>query len=380
MKTIAYHPGLKETMTLETIDPNAGYPDKRQAKFIQKWAPKCWELFFGKKYIVPNYRANHYHRQDFINYIEWATLVGLPFSKYRDEIMNACFCNTAGGLYHGRPTLFMETELGYPLLRTELPLDLMADDIKWRWPAMRIYLPKGMIPITKNGREYSMMFMDIGLLIENEGRQIPPALAKELDLVSIKMHPEERAFITFDKFHFYYPDRAIILSGILNCIDGLDHNDLTTYASVKPFKNYTVAQIRAMTDKLKSAWDCDAADDQVTLKMEHLAIQTLLFLSAYPLEYTPETVLRKPGVKGERAISGLYTARFVGRSQLRPDRSGTHHIAKIPLEQGVGYHLMHHFRCGHWKRQPCGPKWQDRKLIWISPYEAGRLDEEEVKK
>jgi hypothetical protein len=274
----------------------------------------------------------------------------------------------------------MEIELGHPLLRTELPVEMLAEDIKWRWPAFRVYLPKGLIPMTKNDREYSMMFMDIGLLEENEGRSIPPALVKELDNASAQWHPEERAHIKFEKFQFFYPDRAIVVSGMLNCIDGLDANDLTTYAMVKPFKNYTVGAIRAMTDKLKSAWDCDAADDQVTLKMEHLAIQILLFLSAYPLEYTPETVLRKPSTKGERQISGLYAARFVGRSQIRPDRSGVHNIARVPLEHSVGYHLLHHYRCGHWKRQPCGPKWADRKLIWINPYEAGKLETEEIKK
>jgi hypothetical protein len=364
---------------ISAIDPNAGYPSPREAKKIQKLAPKCWELFFGKKYIVPNYRANHYYRQDFLNFVEWASLLEHPFVRSRDEVMNACFCNTAGSLYQGRPTLFMEIELAHPLLRTELPLDLMAEDIKWRWLVTRIYLPKGLITTVRNGHEYSLMNMDIGLLEEHEGRQVPPKLADELDKMSADMHPDMQSFIKFEKFQFFYPDRAIIISGSLNCVDGLDENDLTTYALVKPFKNYTVGAIRAMTNKLKSAWKCDQADDQITFKMEHLAIQTLLFLSAYPLEYTPETVLRKPSVKGDRQISGLYAARFVGRSQLRPDR-GTH-IARVPIEkEAAHYHLLSHFRCGHWKRQVCGPGFKDRKLIWINPYQAGRLDEEEVEK
>lgn len=356
------------------IDPNAGYPGKQEAKLIQKVAPKCWELFFGKKYIVPNYRASHYHRQDFINWMEWAMLTELPVARYRDDIMMACYCNTAGSLYYRRPTLFMEVELGYPLLRSKLPVDLMAQDIKWRWPVTRIYLPKGMIPLTKEGREYSLMYMDIGLLEENESRGVPPALTKELDTFTTAYF-DRKPSIKFGNFTFNYPDRAIVISGMLNCIDGLNRNDLTSYAIVKPFKNYTVGAIRDMTDKLKSAWDCDMADDQVTLLMEHLAVQTLLFLSATPLEYMPETVLRKPGVKGERQISGLYAARFVGSSQIRPDRTG--HVAKMPRE--TGYHLLHHYRAGHWKRQPCGPRWQDRKLIWVSPYEAGLLEEEEEK-
>lgn len=360
---------------LETIDPNAGYPSPKNAKWIQKHAPKCWELFFGKKYIVPQYRQDHYFRQDFVNFVEWSTLVALPFSKYRDEIMNAAFCNSAGGLYQGRPTLFMERELGHALLRTELPQDMVASDFKWRWPAFRVYLPKDLIVLDKNERHNSMMYIDIGLLEEGEGREIPHDYAVELDhFAQLVNKGRDLSYMSFQKFSFHYPDRAIVVSGMLNCIDGLDPQDLTTYAMVKPFSHYTVKDLRGMTDKLKSAWDCDLQDDNVNLLMEHIALQTLLFLSAYPIEYAPNKVLRKPSTHGERHISGLYAAKFVGSSQIRPDHAG-HHLAKMitPSE----FHQMEHWRCGHWKRQPFGPKMGQRRLIWVNPYKAGRSEEEE---
>jgi hypothetical protein len=362
---------------LKPIDPNLGYPDPKQSKWIQKHAPKCWELFFGKKYILPQYRQADYYRQDFINYIEWSTLVGLPFSKYRDDIMNACFCNTSGGLYHGRPTLFMEKELGAALMRTELPEDMVASDFKWRWPAFRVYLPKDLIVLDKNGRHNSMMYMDIGLLEEGEGRNMPYEIAKELDRTSHMLNGDTGlSYFSFEKFKFYYPDRAIVVSGMLNLIDGLDPQDLTTYAMVKPFSHYTVKDLREMTDKLKSAWVCDLQDDNINLMMEHIALQSLLFLSAYPVEYAPNKVLRKPSVHGDRHIPGLLAARFVGSSQIRPDHSG-HHIASM-MTPGE-YHQMAHWRCGHWKRQPFGPKLGQRRLIWINPYKAGK-EEEELKK
>lgn len=343
------------------IDMYAGYPDVAQTKFMQKHAPKCWELFFGKKYILPQYRQPHYAPQDFVNYMEWATLIGLRQSAYRDDIMNACYCNTAGGLYHGRPTLFLEKELGRNLIKAQLPEEMMAHDIKWRWPAMRIYLPKGLIPFKD---KWWMMFLDIGSLEENEGRSIPPALAEELNHASEFMHPDEPRYLDFKKFHFFYPDRAIVLSGIMNCIDGTDTTDLTTYAMVKPFKNYTIQQIKGMTEHLKSAWKCEKADDVVTAKMEHLAIQILLYLSAFPELYQPDTVLRKPSQKGERRLSGLYAAKFVGKSQRKPDYAGETRIKGPP----TGLHLPAMERSGHWKRQPCGIKWGERRLIWVESY------------
>jgi hypothetical protein len=360
-------------MTVQPIDPNAGYPSLREAKLIQKYAPKCWELFYGKKYILPNYRTQDYFRQDFINWMDWALLAEFPFAMYRDDIMNATFCNAAGSLYYRRPTLFLETELS-ALLRAALPEDMLAQDIKWRWPTMRIYLPKGLITLTKNSQEHHLMFIDIGLLQQDESRQLPPALAKELDTFAHQEHPDQKAWIKFDQYQFHYPDRAIVLSGMLNCIDGLNANDLTTYAMVKPFKDQTIAQVRAMTKHLKSAWDCDEADDVITHKMEHLALQILLFLSMRPEEYKPEMVLRKPSAKGDRQISGLYAARFVGKSQRRADRTDV--VTSVPLERATGYHMSYHIRGGHWKRQPCGPRWQDRKWIWIFTYEAGGGKEE----
>lgn len=359
----------KETMAIDPnntpIDPDGKYPDVREAKRWQRIAPNCWELFFGKKYCLPKYRQADYVSQDFINYMEWATLIALPVTKYRDDIMNACFCNTAGGLYHGRPTLFLERELGEPLLRTKLPEDMMSQDIKWKWPAFRVYLPRDLIKLG----DHWLTFMDIGLLEEGESRGIPQKYAVELDAAARYMSPGLRSSFSFQNFQFHYPDRAIVLSGILNCVDGRTKNDMTTYAMVKPFKNYTVKEIREMTKHLASAWECDSADDNVTRQMEHLAIQVLLFLSAFPLGYAPETIIRKPAAKGQRQIPGLYAARFVGQSQIRPDRAGQHAIASAPTGRTVAAHWV----AGFWRRQPCGPGSQERRLQWIKPYPTGEL-------
>jgi hypothetical protein len=124
-----------------------------------------------------------------------------------------------------------------------------------------------------------------------------------------------------------------------------------------------------MTEHLKSAWVCDGADDNITRQMEHLAIQILLFLSAFPEGYAPETILRKPSTKGQRRIPGLLAARFVGKSQIRPDRTGQHHVAAAP----TGRTNAAHWVAGYWKRQPCGPGMQERRLLWIRPYPTGDL-------
>lgn len=366
----------------EKINSDAGYPGVHEAKAIQKYAPLSWQLFFSKKYILSSHRAPHYYRQDWVNYTEWSMLTGLPYAKSfgaagpgEDDVISAFFTNTAASLHYGRPTLFLEAELS-GLLYARLPDDMIAEDIKWKWPAFRVYLPKGLISLDKDGAHHSMMYLDISLLEAGQGRGVPERLAGELNSYSKMLHPNEFPELDFAKFFFGYPDRAIIISGQLNCIDGLLQSDMTQYALVKPFKDNTIIEIKQMTEHLKTAWDCDAADDQVTAKMEHLALQILLFLSAYPLEYQPEQVLRKPAVHGDRHISGLYMARYVGKSQIRPHKDEPHHIASLE-SVASGWHMPRHWRFGHWKRQVCGPGFKDRKYIWINTYEAGRAEEEE---
>jgi len=373
---VAHPPGIAKQ---HKIDMRAGFPPMKTAKQMQKLAPKCWALFFSRKYILPNYRAPYYSPQDFINFMEFSTLVGLPYSSYRDDIMCAAFCNTAGSLYLNRPTLFYEHELAARLINAPLPEDMSADDFKWKWPTFRVYLPDRLINLDEH---HWLMFMDISLLEEDEGRCVPPDIATELDHYVIHMHPNQTPNLSFNNFTFHYPDRAIVISGIVNCVDGTQKADLTTYAMVKPFKAYTVKEIKGMTEHLKSAWDCDQADDAVTRQMEHLALQTLLFLGAYPLEYEPR-VARKPGVAGKRQITGLYYAKFVGESQIRPKPGEPHHIASaaqvvgatapgniLSYERG-GWHLAPHWRSGHWVRQPYGPGSRLRKLIWVNTFGVG---------
>jgi hypothetical protein len=98
-----------------------------------------------------------------------------------------------------------------------------------------------------------------------------------------------------------------------------------------------------------------------------LALNVLLFMSATPLEYdvTPTGPIRKLQVVNDRVIPGLFPAKFVGSSQYRPSKTTTLHATRQ-----TGRHLAQHWAAGHWKRQPIGPRWAERKLIWIEPYQT----------
>jgi hypothetical protein len=112
----------------------------------------------------------------------------------------------------------------------------------------------------------------------------------------------------------------------------------------------------------------DESDDAFLARIEHLALNVLLFMSSVPLEYDPEPAgqIRKLVIVNDRVIPSLFPAKFVGSSQYRPSKTTTLHAT-----QQTGRHLAQHWAAGHWKRQPHGPHWAERKLIWIEPYQTG---------
>jgi len=356
------------------IDERADYP--KDPKRIMKWSPNVYRAYFGRKYILPNYRAPYYFRQDFMNYCEWCGIQLYPLANNRDDVIKTQFGCNAIALRHKRPQLFLEMELGAQLIKSAMPLDMMAEDIKWKWPGFRIFLPKGLLTIERDGYDYSLMFLDIALVEEGDRNwAISEEFASEFDRFLTNEY--SAPIRPFREIRFMYSEACIIAAGMIE--KGPDSSGLTTYALVKPFAHYTLRYLTEIQDELKTEWPRDNIDQVFLKKMEILVINILLFLSAYPLEYPPEEkhVLRKPRMEGKHHIPGLYPAKWVGQSQIRPEHR-PHAVAHMVGKEE--YHLRHHWRCGHWKRQAFGPGRADRKLVWISPYQAGMMEEEEEKK
>ena len=78
-----------------------------------------------------------------------------------DTVNNAGFALIKSFQYDC-PTFYLERELGELLLRTEIPVDFSSDDMRWRWPSMRIFLPKGLICVEREGKQRNMMYVDVG--------------------------------------------------------------------------------------------------------------------------------------------------------------------------------------------------------------------------
>jgi hypothetical protein len=355
---------------------------KMKARERQRFAPQLDRILYGKKYVVPHYRHDDYYSQEIANRMAASSLL-VPCQQYQDfdDVANAAICNILTAIKHGRPQLWLERELAEPLLRTQLPEDMEAHDIHWRWPGFRVHIPKGILRLgaSEDFDAHDLMFLDICTIPAGEQLMIPEPYASEICALGKEYGWPDWQLAKKIKTT-RYKQTALMISGNMNGSDektsvieagDLARGDLMVYAVVKPFDEaIQLGQIRKITNSdgdLSSPYEVTATDHQFCEKMLHLALQMLIYLGSAPLEYQPETVLRKPRLEGKHAVPGLYAARFVGASQLRP--APTAHLAG-PVSPTTGRHLPQMWRAGHWKRQVHGPKRGQRKLIWIMPYQT----------
>jgi hypothetical protein len=92
--------------------------------------PKTWQRVAEKRYVLPKYRQEDYYNQDLLNFYLLDHIMAFGRGAFEDDAPNtAAYINECLALEYGRPTFYLERELGAAFLRTEVPGDLEADDI-----------------------------------------------------------------------------------------------------------------------------------------------------------------------------------------------------------------------------------------------------------
>lgn len=332
---------------------------------ISRHCPRLWRAISQKRYLLPKYRQPDYYSQELLD-----ALLGIFLGTYSadsygqkpDAIIRSMYTTGVMALQEGRPIYFLERELGEALLRTQLPLDLSTDDIHWRRRQMRIMLPRELIALKRNGETRSAMYLDIGRAKVAEWLELPKEIAAEIRVFSLVRGQSVDAPIPIPIF-----DRSGMVAGTQLSPDS-DGQPGENYATIRPFEGLKLSEIKVGYDQhFDTGSVMDESDDEFLGRIEHLALNVLLFMSATPLEYdvSPTGAIRKLQIVNDRVIPGLFPAKFVGQSQYRPSKTTTLHAT-----QHTGRHVAQHWAAGHWKRQPVGPRWSERKLIWIEPYQT----------
>jgi hypothetical protein len=341
------------------------YIESRRAyyKDMEKSLPIFWKYIFAKRYILPHYRQADYVKQEACDYLGIDTFFGYLSEELqvKDHVSAHAMNNFVAALRYNRPTFYLERELGFPLMRTKLPLDYYASDLQWRFPAFRVYLPYNLLTITREGVPSSVMFLDICHVPKGEQNHIPMDLDRELERV-IGPTKGQIPMLRSD-----YEGMSV------SCVLDFDSPlSVVAYAASCMLEEQSIRQLIVESHKaLDTPFKSDDLDVEFLNRLLALALNILLFLSSVPIEYESDKAIRKAKMEGKHLVTGLFPAKFIGQSQLRAT-SQPSHVASVPSS---GKHLAAHWRAGHWKRQPYGAGRKERKLIWIVSYHAGHEEE-----
>lgn len=339
--------------------------------------PQLWQAIHGRKYLVANYRQADYESQDKLNEdLEFgllATTMGLL--GFSDDVHHAMYANFCGALWYDRPTLFLERELADPLGESSLPLEMVVEDIEWKWPQFRLYLPKAFMTIEREGAPRSLLFLDI-CKIEAEGLGLPPKYGNEIEAFIQRHAPQMvpyRSPATKLRVAMGEPYMAVV--------GGLDWSEIgseqgTSYATIMPWNNKKIGElVNLQGPGLNTPLKLDKADDRLLEQMLQLAFNVLLFLSQKPMLYKPEVVRPAKAEGKHRVKPALLKAHYLGQEQFKAAAAMMHAAAKKAAAVGHQLRLKAHWRKGHWKRQPYGPKNTLRRWQWVSIYHTFGPDE-----
>jgi hypothetical protein len=157
--------------------------DQQLRKLISKSCPTVEKLFFGRRFLLPEYRRSDYLNLDIINQWECDRLLSFALGNFDERDLRNFLSLPAllSGLAYDRPVLFLEAELGGPLLRTRTPTTPQTADLHWRWPSFKIVLPRGLI---ESGHEW---FTHYNICRTQEIIRCPEQVAQELDLLAARL-------------------------------------------------------------------------------------------------------------------------------------------------------------------------------------------------
>jgi hypothetical protein len=357
------------------IDLAKKYLDDRKKAYrkMPKRLPLLWHTIMSKKYILPNYRQSDYVSQEVWDYFMFEMVYRQAMGEFgrvsRDEVMNTQWIGYIMNMRYGRPTYFLESELGEPML-ANLPDDLELDEFKWQFPAMRVYLPKGLLTIKRNNEDCSLAYIDIVKVEKDVPYEIDRKLAIELII------KEGANYLDIPILKNAYSGMGV--SGVLDmdCSEGP-----LGYAATTPIHETTIREVfdKWRFHELVAPIKSDDIDRTLTDSMLKLAFNILMIMGAYPIEYNQspkgeavesrEDTIRPPKLEGKHMMPGLYKAKFIGAQLIRAKRQELIAAGKhVP----TGQHVVFHWRKGHWKRVWYGPKKGQWRRQWIEMYSAGK--------
>jgi hypothetical protein len=260
------------------------------------------------------------------------------------------------------PTYFVQSEFAQAVIQTEPPDDFVLDQIKWPLPAMTFVLP---VDFSVKYFGYAVPFISVTrspIGIYPQCLKNMPACDIPLDALNKIDNQSERINIVSIVVG---NDGAIPMDYVGSFPTHMNIRDMDS----APFEDATYLEEQLSPDTLNACRDgfpTDAEDKQFNAKVQMFAIKLLLAMTARPHVIKLGALQRpeKRNRKGAIEQEALWQPNCIGwdYKAQRVESSGA---------PGAHASPRMHWRRGHMRNQPFGPKpWNDaspKRLTWIEP-------------
>lgn len=244
------------------------------------------------------------------------------------------------------PTFYVSKELLAAATRTELPMDIGLDAIPFPFPAVVFMFPRNTVRHITAG---DCPFITVSKQDKGQVFRLP------LKGVEFEVTAPERAVIATT----YLPEENCCYHKTISVVDGETIKAAFERASKAPF-DIPDSDLRGDSDSLEV--NVDFVD-----KLWLLGLTLMLIMASG--ERLVESGVRLKVVKGKKLSDQpkeFWSPHFLGRV-YKP-------LTLTSQSEDAESHLIPHWRKGHVKSQPYGPRHSLRKILWIQPYKAGRRD------
>lgn len=267
------------------------------------------------------------------------------------------------------PTYFVRSEFAQAVAQTEPPEDFKFSEIKWPMPAMTFVLPTSFV-MSYFG------FMVPFLSVSNASAGIYPDKLKNLPKCEMPIRAVTPVESEVDRFLIVYPVYSNSTTPVdytgsypmtmnVNKIADAPYED-ATYMEEERTPNYALD---------RTLPDLPQGEQEIAFnaKVQSFAVKLMLALTAQPTYITVGTQSRPSKMKHGRLRDEIWNPNLIGW-EYKAKRT-------VPTGTSEGTHASPrmHWRRGHMRNQPYGPKpWNDttpKRLLWIEPVLIGASEE-----
>lgn len=243
------------------------------------------------------------------------------------------------------PTFYVSKEFLVAASRTELPMDLPLEAIPFPFPALVFMLPRNTVRHETSG---DCPFISVSR--PNKGQTFTlPLRGAKFEVTA----PENAVMATT-----YLPEENCCYQKTISVVDGETIKEAFERASKAP---YDIPETNLRGE----------ADSSIEVHADFIDRLWLLGLTLVLIMASGERMVEYGAllkvVKAKRTSEEpkeFWSPNYVGRVYTPITSAGE--------SEGAESHLVPHWRKGHIKSQPYGPRHSLRKLVWLQPYRAGR--------